>query len=118
MLRNALGPGIARLLEDLGVVEVMVNPDGRLCIDRLSEGLSDTGERIVRLVAYHVGIEVHTRATRAYPYSSRSHPCSAARLTRPPSCWLRQSPIASEYRDALLSCLLRPSTASVAWRRR
>lgn len=72
MLRTALGPGIARLLEDPTVVEVMLNPDGRLWIDRLSEGLSDTGERlsaadgerIVRLVAHHVGVEVHTGAPR------------------------------------------------------
>src|ERR1700754_4419781 len=67
MLRTALGPAIAAWLEDVGVVEVMLNPDGRLWVDRLSEGLSDTGERlsaadgerIVRLVAHHVGAEVH-----------------------------------------------------------
>jgi P-type conjugative transfer ATPase TrbB len=67
MLRTALGPAIAGFLGDAGVVEVMLNPDGRLWIDRLSEGLSDTGERlsaadgerIVRLVAHHVGAEVH-----------------------------------------------------------
>ncbi|WP_426387066.1 P-type conjugative transfer ATPase TrbB [Sphingobium sp. R-21] len=72
MLRTALGPAIARLLEDPSVVEVMLNPDGRLWIDRLSEGLSDSGERlsaadgerIVRLVAHHVGVEVHTGAPR------------------------------------------------------
>ena len=72
MLRTALGPAIARLLEDPAVVEVMLNPDGRLWIDRLSEGLSDTGERlsaadgerIVRLVAHHVGAEVHARSPR------------------------------------------------------
>ena len=43
MLRTALGPAIARFLEDASVVEVMLNPDGRLWIDRLSEGLADTG---------------------------------------------------------------------------
>ncbi len=72
MLRTALGPAIARFLEDPAVVEVMLNPDGRLWIDRLSEGLSDTGERlapadgerIVRLVAHHVGAEVHAGSPR------------------------------------------------------
>lgn len=72
MLRTALGPSIARLLEDPAVVEVMLNPDGRLWVDRLSEGLADTGntlsatdgERIVRLVAHHVGAEVHPRSPR------------------------------------------------------
>ena len=44
MLRTALGAAIARFLEDLAVVEVMLNPDGRIWIDRLSEGLTDTGE--------------------------------------------------------------------------
>ncbi|MDY6860356.1 MAG: P-type conjugative transfer ATPase TrbB, partial [Pseudomonadota bacterium] len=44
MLRTALGPAIARFLDDPSVVEVMLNPDGRLWIDRLSEGLADTGE--------------------------------------------------------------------------
>ncbi len=72
MLRTALGPAIATFLEDPGVLEVMLNPDGRLWIDRLSEGLSDTGEhlssedgeRIIRLVAHHVGAEVHTASPR------------------------------------------------------
>jgi type IV secretion system protein TrbB len=72
MLRSALGTAIARFLEDPQVVEVMLNPDGRLWIDRLSEGLADTGERltaadgerIVRLVAHHVGVEVHARSPR------------------------------------------------------
>lgn len=72
MLRTALGTNVAAWLEDPAVVEVMLNPDGRLWIDRLSEGLTDTGvelspadgERIVRLVAHHVGAEVHVGAPR------------------------------------------------------
>ncbi|WP_271179455.1 P-type conjugative transfer ATPase TrbB [Paracoccus kondratievae] len=70
MLRSALGPAISAYLQDPGVIEVMLNPDGRIWIDRLSEGLADTGERlspedgerIVRLVAHHVGAEVHARS--------------------------------------------------------
>lgn len=72
MLRTALGPAIASFLEDPAIVEVMLNPDGRLWIDRLSEGLADTGERlsaadgerIIRLVAHHVGAEVHPGSPR------------------------------------------------------
>jgi len=72
MLRTALGPAIARLLEEPAVVEVMLNPDGRIWVDRLSAGLADTGEtmsaadgeRIVRLVAHHVGAEVHAHRPR------------------------------------------------------
>ena len=72
MLRTALGPAISTLLQDPSVVEVMLNPDGRIWVDRLSAGLADTGEvlsaadgeRIVRLVAHHVGVEVHARSPR------------------------------------------------------
>jgi type IV secretion system protein TrbB len=52
------------------VIEVMVNPDGVLRLDRLGEGRVDTGvryepaqiERIVRLVASHARTEVHASA--------------------------------------------------------
>jgi len=72
MLRTALGSAIGGYLDDPAVVEVMLNPDGRVWIDRLSSGLEDTGakvsardgERIVRLVAHHVGAEVHAGAPR------------------------------------------------------
>ncbi len=72
MLRTALGPSIAAWLDDATVIEVMLNPDGRLWVDRLGEGIGDTGmtlaaadgERIVRLVAHHVGVEVHARNPR------------------------------------------------------
>ncbi len=72
MLRTALGTAISAFLEDPTIVEVMLNPDGRLWIDRLTGGLEATGqymsaadgERIVRLVAHHVGAEVHAGAPR------------------------------------------------------
>src|SRR5260221_8249913 len=62
MLRTAMGPVIARLLDDPDVAEVMLNPDGRLWVDRLGAGIADTGhrlspadgERIIQLVAHHV----------------------------------------------------------------
>ena len=67
MLRTAMGDEIAAALGDPDVVEVMVNPDGRLRLDRLGTGRCDTGvqlsaegvERIIRLVASHVRAEVH-----------------------------------------------------------
>lgn len=72
MLRTALGPAIAHYLEDPDIVEVMLNPDGKLWVDRLKDGLADTGEellpadgeRIVRLVAHHVGAEAHSGSPR------------------------------------------------------
>lgn len=67
MLRTAMGPTIAAALADPLVVEVMVNPDGVLRLDRLGEGRTDTQvrydpaqvERIIRLVASHGRTEVH-----------------------------------------------------------
>lgn len=72
MLRTALGARIAGWLAENDVAEIMLNPDGRLWLDRLGSGLEDTGERlafadgerIVRLVAHHVGVEVHAGAPR------------------------------------------------------
>lgn len=72
MLRTALGAEIAHWLEEPAVIEVMLNPDGRLWIDRLGDGLAATdclmsasdAERIIRLVAHHVGTEVHSGAPR------------------------------------------------------
>ncbi len=72
MLRTALGSTVVAWLADPGVIEVMLNPDGRLWVDRLGEGISDTGEtltaadgeRIIRLVAHHVGAQVHASSPR------------------------------------------------------
>jgi len=72
MLRTALGAAIVAWLEDPQVIEVMLNPDGRLWVDRLGAGIADSGERlssadgerIVRLVAHHVGAEVHAERPR------------------------------------------------------
>jgi type IV secretion system protein TrbB len=78
MLQSAMGLDIAAALADPLTQEVMVNPDGRLRIDRLGEGCSDTGitiassqsERIIRLVASHIRAEV----TRESPIVSAELP--------------------------------------------
>jgi len=70
MLRTAFGSTIAAALADPAVIEVMVNPDGKLWIERASVGREDTGEhiasteaeRIIRLVAAHVRREVTDKA--------------------------------------------------------
>lgn len=70
MLLTAFGPLIEAALKDESVIEVMVNPDGRLWIDRVGEGRVDMGaglqpaesERIIRLVAAHMRGEVHEEA--------------------------------------------------------
>jgi type IV secretion system protein VirB11 len=72
MLRTALGALLLARLEDPGVAEVMLNPDGRIWVDRFDVGLVDAGltlsaadgERILRLVAHHVGAEIHAERPR------------------------------------------------------
>ncbi len=67
MLRTAFGPVVGAALGDPLVVEIMINSDGVLRLDRLDAGRVDTGERlspdkverIIRLVASHAGTEVH-----------------------------------------------------------
>ena len=67
MLRTAMGLEIAQALNDPDVVEVMLNPDGSLWVDRLGSGreplgvslCAADGERIIRLIAAHVRAEVH-----------------------------------------------------------
>jgi type IV secretion system protein VirB11 len=70
MLRTAFGPTIAAALADPTVIEVMVNPDGKLWIEKAAVGRRFTGERlgaaeaerIIRLVAAHVRREVTTES--------------------------------------------------------
>lgn len=84
MLRSALGPAIAAWLDEATVSEIMLNADGRLWVDRLDAGMADTGEtltatqaeRIIRLVAHHVGAEAH----RGLPRVSAELPTSGERF--------------------------------------
>ncbi|MCL5237729.1 MAG: P-type conjugative transfer ATPase TrbB [Nitrospirae bacterium] len=65
MLSTALGPDIAKFLSDPKIVELMLNPDRRLWIDKLGIGRQDTGtkimpadaERIIGIVATSAGSE-------------------------------------------------------------
>ncbi|MBL4869519.1 MAG: P-type conjugative transfer ATPase TrbB [Robiginitomaculum sp.] len=66
MLRSAFGPDITAALDAPDVIEIMVNPDGKLWLDKLGHGRVDTkiiitpadAERVVRLVASHIKQEV------------------------------------------------------------
>jgi len=67
MLATAMGEAISAALADESTTEVMVNPDGCLWIDRHGEGRialdvligASDAERIIRLVASHIGQECH-----------------------------------------------------------
>jgi type IV secretion system protein VirB11 len=64
-LQDALGPSICAALENNAVVEVMLNPDGRLFVERLGEGVRPLGvlppgaaEMIIGSVAHALQSEV------------------------------------------------------------
>jgi len=108
MLRTAMGPAIATALADPAVIEVMVNPDGRLWIDRHGDGRIDTGERletseaewIIRLVASHIGQECN----RNRPVVSAELPESGERFegllppVAPSPCFAIRKPAKVLYR--------------------
>ena len=108
MLRTAMGPAIAAALADPAVIEVMVNPDGRLWIDRHGDGRIDAGkrigaaeaERIIRLVASHIGQECH----RERPVVSAELPESGERFegllppVAPAPCFAIRKPARVLYR--------------------
>jgi P-type conjugative transfer ATPase TrbB len=62
MLNTAFGTPITALLTDPTVIEVMLNPDGHLWVERLGERCSDTGETITPNKARQV-IELVAGAT-------------------------------------------------------
>lgn len=84
MLTTAVGPEMGALLRDDQVVEVMLNPDGKLWVDRLGTGREWTGfticcqdaERIIKLVASGTGAEVN----EATPMLSAEFPGSGSRF--------------------------------------
>ena len=115
MLRTALGADIAAFLDDPGIVEVMLNPDGRIWTDRLAGGLEDSGarlspadgERIVRLVAHHVGAEVHPgnpRVSAELPETGERFEGLLPPVVAAPSFAIRKPAVAvftlSDYVDA------------------
>ena len=63
MLKTAMGPAVVEALDDPAIVEVMVNPDGKIWIDAHGDGRMETGtimpaaeaERVIRVVGSHIG---------------------------------------------------------------
>ena len=84
MLRTAMGPIIAAALDDPNVTEIMLNPDGRLWLDKVGLGRFDTknrlepdkAERVVRLVASHI----HQDVTASTPIVSAELPGNGERF--------------------------------------
>ncbi|MFN3226289.1 MAG: P-type conjugative transfer ATPase TrbB [Hyphomicrobiales bacterium] len=125
MLRTAMGPAIANALTDPTVIEVMVNPDGKLWIDRHGDGRIDTGavlassetERIIRLVASHIGQECHSER----PVVSAELPESGERFegllppVAPAPCFSIRKPAQVLYRliDYVEAQIMSPLQAKV-----
>src|SRR5690606_31278340 len=84
LLKTALGPAISAALRETTVTDVLVNPDGRLWVERTTAGLIDTGvviapadvERIIRVVAGHLRIEANDN----HPVVSAELPGSGERF--------------------------------------
>jgi type IV secretion system protein VirB11 len=102
-LRRALGPAIAGALADPRVVEVMVNPDGRIWIDRIAAGrlalaetiTADATETIIRLIAHHVGEEAnsnHPMVAGVLPETGERFQGLLPPITRAPVFAIRKRP--------------------------
>jgi len=84
MLKTAFGPTIGGALEDETVIEIMVNPDGALWIERHGSGLVEEAERlkradverIIRLVASQIGFD----CDKAHPIVSAELPGTGERF--------------------------------------
>ena len=88
-LRDALGEAICRGLDDTSVVEIMVNPDGRLFVERLGQGmvmldaLDPGAAEIVQAVigiarTYGLGVIAEGVETRAQELTLRALGCAEA----------------------------------------
>lgn len=64
-LREALGDVICAALEDDDVVEIMLNPNGRLFVERLGEGMAGIGELQVGAAEIIIGSVAHALQTEA-----------------------------------------------------
>jgi len=125
MLRTAMGPAIAAALADPAVVEIMVNPDGCLRVERHGAGCVATDvrlvpgevERIIRLIASHVRLE----ASASNPIVSAELPETGERfegLLPPVSaapCFAIRKPIGQVLRleDYVADQILTPLHAAV-----
>lgn len=82
-LRRELGPQIGQLLDDPGVIEVMLNADGYLWVDRLGNGMAAVGHmnpaQAESLMAT-VAATLHTTITRDNPILEGELPLDGSRF--------------------------------------
>lgn len=84
MLATAIGPHVRTYLEDPEVVEIMLNPDGRLWIEKLGQGRIDTGYKVrasdAEQVIYLVASSTGTICNEAHPIISAELPGGGERF--------------------------------------
>jgi type IV secretion system protein VirB11 len=102
-LLSDLGPIIGAALEDPAVVEVMVNPDGKIWLDRVGEGRVWTGEymkpadaeSVLRLLANHAGEVVNRdrpRVSATLPLTGERFQGAFMPLVAAPTFAIRKRP--------------------------
>ncbi|HKT54443.1 MAG TPA: P-type conjugative transfer ATPase TrbB [Caulobacteraceae bacterium] len=102
-LLSDLGPVIGRALADRAVVEVMVNPDGKIWLDKVGEGRVFTGEymkpadaeSVLRLLANHAGEVVnrdHPRVSATLPLTGERFQGAFMPLVPAPAFAIRKRP--------------------------
>ncbi len=90
MLKTALGEAVGKYLVDENVIELMLNPDGKIWIDKLGEGRIYTGYQMsaedAERVIYIVASSVKESCSKEQPILSAELPGSGARFqgTLPP----------------------------------
>lgn len=58
-LQDALGEDLCAALDDTSVVEIMLNPDGRLFVERLGEGIASAGDMTTTTAEIVIGSVAH-----------------------------------------------------------
>ncbi len=64
-LEEALGPLLRAALEDPSVVEIMLNPDGRIFVERLGEGICEAGTMLPGTAEIVIGSVAHALQSEA-----------------------------------------------------
>jgi len=75
-LQEALGEGICSALRDVSVVEIMLNPDGRLFVERLGHGIENLGALEPGAAEIIIGSVAHALQTEA----DNEHPIISGKL--------------------------------------
>jgi type IV secretion system protein TrbB len=102
-LQHALGEVILGAMRDKSVVEIMVNPDGKIWVDRIGRGRQWTGEiidagsaeRVLRTLATHAGISVtadQPRVSATIPETGERFQGALPPLVSAPAFAIRKRP--------------------------